>query len=507
MVGAVLFHLAPNGGCNHVARLQLVGKALARLVKEHGAFAAAALGNQEGATGLRRGQARWVDLHVIEVLARNAMLSCDIARIARELRIISRMIVYAADTAAGPQRMRRADVEGSGRPIGRLAQCPAQFVSRVERGLLRHRNGHDTRAGVHAIARFEQDVDHRHVLENLHVGKAAHRIQQLSGNFLARDVGVEGNARATVRALARKIKATVRLALKVNAERQQVIDHSTAGTNHDVDALAAVLVVPRTQRVGKKRLVIITLGQHADAALCEHGVALVNASLGKHHDLRILGQIERRIEAGHAAAGNHHVACHILDVRACHIHRFHRICPLASCVVEHTVERELCLLGCLGRNANVHFARACLKAANEFLKRNHIHVHAGRTRCREEELLACILAAALQLIQHAGNGHDDELAGVGLLGKLDDAGRGANVVGLGKNIGLALGMRQDKRLGVRVLNIDNLLERDDVMARAVALVENHVLFRHLFGNIASQVLIRDKQHMLLRQLAYDLRGV
>ena len=55
VVGAVLFHLAPNGSRNHVARLQLVGKALARLVKEHGAFAAAALGNQEGATGLRRG--------------------------------------------------------------------------------------------------------------------------------------------------------------------------------------------------------------------------------------------------------------------------------------------------------------------------------------------------------------------------------------------------------------------------------------------------------------------
>ena len=60
---------------------------------------------------------------------------------------------------------------------------------------------------------------------------------------------------------------------------------------------------------------------------------------------------------------------------------------------------------------------------------------------------------------------------------------------------------------MRVLNIDNLLGRDDVMARAVALVEDHVLLRHLLGNIASQVLIGDKQHVLLRQLAYDLHGV
>ena len=100
--------------------------------------------------------------------------------------------------------------------------------------------------------RFKQDVDHRHVLENLHVGKTTHRIQQLGSNFLARDVGVKGDARATVRALARKIKGAVQLALKVNTERQQVIDHSTAGTNHDVDAFAAVLKVPRAQCVGRK---------------------------------------------------------------------------------------------------------------------------------------------------------------------------------------------------------------------------------------------------------------
>ena len=60
---------------------------------------------------------------------------------------------------------------------------------------------------------------------------------------------------------------------------------------------------------------------------------------------------------------------------------------------------------------------------------------------------------------------------------------------------------------MRVLDIDNLLGRDDVVTRAVALVKDHVLFRHLLGNIASQVLVGNEQHVFLRKLAYDLYGV
>ena len=60
-------------------------------------------------------------------------------------------------------------------------------------------------------------------------------------------------------------------------------------------------------------------------------------------------------------------------------------------------------------------------------------------------------------------------------------------------------------MGLR--RVDDLLDGDDVVARAVALVENDVLLRHLLGYEAAQVLIGDEQDMLLRQLRHDLDGV
>ena len=58
-----------------------------------------------------------------------------------------------------------------------------------------------------------------------------------------------------------------------------------------------------------------------------------------------------------------------------------------------------------------------------------------------------------------------------------------------------------------LLRVDDLLDGDDVMTRAVAVVEDDVLLGHLLGYEAAQVLIRDEQDMLLRQLGHDLDGV
>lgn len=60
---------------------------------------------------------------------------------------------------------------------------------------------------------------------------------------------------------------------------------------------------------------------------------------------------------------------------------------------------------------------------------------------------------------------------------------------------------------MRLLRVDNLLDGDDVMARAVAIVEDDVLLGHLLGYEAAQVLIGDEQDVLLRQLGHDLDGV
>ena len=68
-------------------------------------------------------------------------------------------------------------------------------------------------------------------------------------------------------------------------------------------------------------------------------------------------------------------------------------------------------------------------------------------------------------------------------------------------------MRQHERVGVGLRRVDDLLDGDDVMARAVAVVENDVLLRHLLGYEAAEVLVGNEQDMLLRQLGHDLDGV
>ena len=107
--------------------------------------------------------------------------------------------------------------------------------------------------------------------------------------------------------------------------------------------------------------------------------------------------------------------CGIRDGPSCHI-------GLARRVLEHAVERELGLIGGLVRHANLHLALARLQAVHELFERDEIHVDAGGLHRGEIELLAGTLAAALELVEHATDRHDDELARVRLLGILDDAG-------------------------------------------------------------------------------------
>ena len=58
-----------------------------------------------------------------------------------------------------------------------------------------------------------------------------------------------------------------------------------------------------------------------------------------------------------------------------------------------------------------------------------------------------------------------------------------------------------------LLRIDDLLDGDDVVARAVALVKQDVLLRHLLGYEATEVLVGNEQDVLLRQLGHDLDSV
>ena len=217
VLGTVLLHLLANSGGDHITRLKLVGKALAGGVEQNRALAAAALADQEGAARLRREQSRGVDLHVVQVLHLNAMLLSDVAGIARELRIVGRVVVYATDAARRPQRV-------AGMDLKRLAGMHAlgsicQLVGRTNRVVLVHGNGDDTGTHRGAVTLARQDIGHGHVLQNLHVIQLANGLEQLGRNLLAGDIGMEGNARTAVRALAGKVEAAVGLALKIHAQR------------------------------------------------------------------------------------------------------------------------------------------------------------------------------------------------------------------------------------------------------------------------------------------------
>ena len=290
VLGAVLLHLLANSGGDHVARLQFVGKALAGGVEQNRALAAAALADQEGAARLRREQSRGVNLHVVQMLHRNAVLLRDVAGVAGELRVVGGVVVYAADTARRPQRVASMNLKRLAGMHALGGMC--QFVGGADRVVLVHGNSDDASAHRDPIALGRQDVGHGHVLKNLHVVQLADGLEQLGRDLPARNVGMEGDARAAVRALAGKVEAAVGLALKVHAHRQQIVDDRAARADHDVDALAAVLVVPGVHGVLKEGIVVRALGQHADAALCEHRIALVDRALGEHDHARARRQIE-----------------------------------------------------------------------------------------------------------------------------------------------------------------------------------------------------------------------
>ena len=60
---------------------------------------------------------------------------------------------------------------------------------------------------------------------------------------------------------------------------------------------------------------------------------------------------------------------------------------------------------------------------------------------------------------------------------------------------------------MRLLRVNDLLDGNDVMTRAVAVVEDDVLLGHLLGHKAAQVLVGNEQDVLLRQLGDNLDGV
>ena len=101
-------------------------------------------------------------------------------------------------------------------------------------------------------------------------------------------------------------------ARKIDAVIDQVVDHRTGRTDHDVHALVPVLPVTSAQRIVEEGLIVIFIVQHANAALREHRIAFVHFGLRDHQDAQIARQIERRVEAAGSAASYDHIICFVV---------------------------------------------------------------------------------------------------------------------------------------------------------------------------------------------------
>ena len=214
-----------------------------------------------------------------------------------------------------------AAVPGEAREVRGPRVEPSHATRRKDRGIranldLLARLARCHNAAAHApptSLKALEDVRHAGVLEDAGVGQLAHACQQVRGDLLARDVRVIDDARAGVRALARVVQLAVRPAGEANTALDEVVDDGPTRANHEVHALQAVLVMPRAQRVLEEALVVVRVVQDADATLGEHGVAVVHGLLGEQDHRERGRQVERAVEAGHAAADDDNVA--IDDVR------------------------------------------------------------------------------------------------------------------------------------------------------------------------------------------------
>ena len=158
-----------------------------------------------------------MDLHVVQVLHLNAMPLSDVAGVTGELRVVGGVIVHAADATRRPQRMASMNLKRLAGMHALGGMC--QLVGGANRIALVHGDSDDTSAHRGPVTLARQDIGHGYVLQNLHVIQLANGLEQLGRNLLAGDIGMEGNARTAVRALAGKVEAAVGLALKINAHR------------------------------------------------------------------------------------------------------------------------------------------------------------------------------------------------------------------------------------------------------------------------------------------------
>ena len=102
--------------------------------------------------------------------------------------------------------------------------------------------------------------------------------------------------------------------------------------------------------------------------------------------------------------------------------RLDKYLKVSRLIKRRTVANEVADAGRILINRDIHGARTALETRHELIERDTVHIGAGGRSLGHIEALALTGASPLQLVEHAIDRHDDELARRARLRKADDIG-------------------------------------------------------------------------------------
>ena len=146
-------------------------------------------------------------------------------------------------------------------------------------------------------------------------------LQQERLGYLATSyVLVIEDARLGVRAFARVQQIALGVAVESHAVGYKVVYARTRVADHDVHALATVLVVTRLHGVLKVGFVVVLVKHYGDAALGQHGVARLQVALGDEDYLAATRKLECCVQTRDATANHNNVTLELLHHRSFRAH-------------------------------------------------------------------------------------------------------------------------------------------------------------------------------------------
>lgn len=125
---------------------------------------------------------------------------------------------------------------------------------------------------------------------------------ETGGNLPARAVLVVHDAFRAVAALAGIEEIAFFIRRKTHPCAQKVGDRFARGTQHALDRVAVIFVMPRPQRVLEKNIVVAVPFEDADSALREVRIAVLRAFLRDEKDILVPRQKQCRVEPRYARA-------------------------------------------------------------------------------------------------------------------------------------------------------------------------------------------------------------